>query len=163
MTTQAKSRRKEAEELFARANSVWDAGDLKGALKLFRQAAAAGHISAKNSIGYFLDHGLGTRKNGSQAMLWYRKAARQGDLSACSNIAINYRNAGRPRHARLWFTKAANKGDGGAAVELAKLLLETKVKADRTESLRRLRGALKSKYVSEDDREEATALLKRLE
>jgi len=163
MTTQTKSRGKKAEELFARANAVWDAGDPKSALKLFRQAAAAGHSSAKNSIGYFLDHGIGTRKNGSQAMLWYRKAARQGDLSAYSNIAINYRNAGRPRQARLWFTKAAGKGDGGAAVALAKLLLETRRKPDRTEAHRRLRGALKSKYINEDDREEAAALLKRLE
>ena len=163
MTTQTKVRKIAAEDLFATANSVWDSGDSKAALKVFREAAEAGHVSAKNSIGYFLDHGLGVRKNRTQAMLWYRKAARQGDLSAYSNIAISYRSAGKKRQARLWFAKAANRGDGGAAVDLAKLLLETHRKVDRAEALRRLRRAVRSKYISDDDRGQAAALIKSLE
>lgn len=156
-------RKKIADELFAEANTAWDSGDPKGALALFRKAATVGHASAKNSIGYFLDHGLGTRKNSAQALLWYRKAARAGDLSAYSNIAICHRDAGNQRAARLWFAKAASRGDANAAVELAKLLLETNRDADRTEAVRLLRTAAKSKFISVDDRKQATTLLKSLD
>jgi TPR repeat protein len=151
--------KKVADELFVKANQVWDSGDPKGALKLFREAAAAGNVSAKNSIGYFLDHGLGARKNSVEALQWYRKAARQGELSAYSNIAISHRNAGNRRQARLWFAKAASKGDGGAAIDLAKLLLESDRRPDKAEALLQLRRALKSKYISDDDRAEAALLL----
>jgi TPR repeat protein len=151
-----------AEDLFVRANREWDGGNAKLAFELFSRAAEAGHASAKNSIGYFLDHGIGVRKNGVQALIWYRRAARQGDLSAYSNIATSYRDAGNTKQARAWFTKAMKRGDGGAAVDLAKLLLETKRRADETQALRYLKAAMKSKYISEDDRREAAQLLKEL-
>jgi TPR repeat protein len=160
MVSQIETRKKVADDLFGKANQVWDSGDLKGALKLFRDAADAGHVSAKNSIGYFLDLGLGTRKNSTEAFQWYRKAARQGDLSAYSNVAICYKDAGKRRLARLWFAKAANKGDAGADVELARMLLDSNRKADKAEAFRRLRTALKSKYIAEDERAEAALLLK---
>jgi TPR repeat protein len=148
------------DDLFLRANREWDSGNEKLAFRLFSQAANGGHASAKNSVGYFLDHGIGVRKNGVQALIWYRRAARQGDLSAYSNIAASYRDAGNARQARTWFARAVERGDGGAAVDLAKLLLETKRKSNTTDAVRYLKAAVKSKYISEDARSEAVQLLK---
>jgi tetratricopeptide (TPR) repeat protein len=150
------------EDLFVRANREWDGGNAKLAFELFSRAAEAGHVSAKNSVGYFLDHGIGVRKNGTQALIWYRRAARQGDLSAYSNIATSYRDAGNKKQARAWFTKAMKRGDSGAAVDLAKLLLETRRKANESQAVRYLKAAVKSKYISEDDRGEAARLLEEL-
>ena len=148
------------EDLFVRANREWDDGNGKLAFQLFLQAANGGHASAKNSAGYFLDHGIGVRKNRVQALIWYRRAARQGDLSAYSNIAISYRDAGNARRARTWFARAVDRGDGGAAVDLAKLLLETKRKSNTSAAVRYLKVAVKSKYISEDARSEAVQLLR---
>jgi TPR repeat protein len=156
------TRDESTEDLFVQANREWDRGNAKLAFKLFSQAAAAGHASAKNSVGYFLDHGLGIRKNSSQALMWYRRAARQGDLSAYSNIATSYRNAGDTKRAKIWFEKAVSKGDGGAAADLARLLLDANKETNRMEALRLLKAAVKSKYISEEDRHEATRLLEEL-
>jgi TPR repeat protein len=150
------------DDLFVKANHEWDSGKAKQAFKLFLQAADAGHVSAKNSVGFFLDHGIGARKNNSQAMLWYRQAARKGDISACSNIAICYRNAGNIKQARIWFAKALEKGDTSSAIELAKLLLITKRKSNTAKAVRYLRTAVKSKYVSAADKQQADKLLARI-
>jgi TPR repeat protein len=159
MATRTKSRAELNDELFAQANREWDAGDEKVAFKLFLQAAAAGHASAKNSVGYFLDHGLGTRQNAAKAMTWYRKAARQGDLSAYSNIAINYRDEGNAKAAKVWFSKALDKGDASAALELAKLLLKTNRKSDSAKAKQYLRMATKSRHISDEDKNAASRLL----
>ena len=151
-----------AEDLFVRANREWDGGNAKRAFELFSRAAEVGHASAKNRVGYFLDHGIGVRKNAARALTWHRRAARQGDLSAYSNIATSYRDAGNIKQARAWFTKAMKRGDGGAAVDLAKLLIETKRRANEAQALHYLKAAVKSKYISEDDRREAAQLLKEL-
>lgn len=149
--------------LFSRANKEWDAGDTELAFKLFSQAAAAGHVSANNSVGYFLDHGFGVRKDSSQALSWYRRAARRGDLSAYSNLAVSYRKAGNAKQARAWFEKAAEKGDAGASVDLAELLLETKRKDNIAKAERRLKAAIRSRYISDDERDRAARMLKKLE
>jgi hypothetical protein len=151
----------QAEDLFIQANKVWDDGNARAAFKIFLRAASYGHVSASNSVGYFLDHGLGTRRNKAAAEVWYRKAARRGDLSAYSNIATNYLDAGNVRRARFWFAKAANRGDGGAAVELAKSLLLGKGKSGHKKALRLLQRAAKSRFTSDESRSEAVQLLAR--
>lgn len=148
-----------ADDLFVRANHEWDSGKTKLAFKLFLKAVDAGHVSAKNSVGFFLDHGLGIRKNKTQAMQWYRQAARKGDVSACSNIGISYRDRGNIKQARVWFEKALKKGDSGAAIDLAKLLLITKRKPNTAKAVRYLQTAVKSKYVSAADKQQADKLL----
>jgi TPR repeat protein len=160
MARGASSRVESRDQLFVLANREWDSGKPGVAFKLFLRAAAAGHASAKNSVGYFLDHGLGTRKNAAEAMLWYRRAARQGDLSAYSNIAINYKNAGNVRRAKIWFSRALENGDASSGLELAKLLLATKRKSESAKVIRHLRNAVKSRHISEEDRKEARQLLR---
>jgi TPR repeat protein len=70
-----RKRRPSSSLLFAEANQLWDAGDERKAFQTFLRAATEGHASAKNSVGYFLDHGIGTKKNATRAMDWYRRAA----------------------------------------------------------------------------------------
>ena len=160
MARRASSRAESRDQLFVLANREWDSGKPAAAFKLFLRAAAAGHASAKNSVGYFLDHGLGTRKNTAEAMLWYRRAARQGDLSAYSNVAINYKNAGNIRGAKMWFRRALQKGDASSGLELAKLLLVTRRKSDSARAIRHLRNAVKSRHISDEGRKEARQLLR---
>jgi len=152
----------ENEALFARANSEWEAGKRKSAFKLFLQAANAGHASAKNSVGYFLDHGIGTRKSSAQAVIWYRRAARSGDLSALANMAISYRDRGDLRQAKAWFEKAIEAGDSGSAIDLAKLLLMSNKKINRDKAIQHLRAAVTSKYISQEDAREGRQILKKL-
>ncbi|MET3493082.1 tetratricopeptide repeat protein [Variovorax boronicumulans] len=109
------------DDWFIAANDAWDAGALRKALSLFLKAAAAGDIHAFNSIGYFLDHGIGVKKNPDAARDWYRKAAKRGDIAGCSNLAVCYRDEGDLRWARYWLERAHALGDEDAAGELKKL------------------------------------------
>ena len=51
------------DDWFFAANDAWDAGAHKKALSLFLKAAAAGETHALNSVGYFLDHGIGVKQD----------------------------------------------------------------------------------------------------
>ena len=75
--------------LFDEANQAWDAGDKKRAFNLFLAAAKRGEEDAYNSVGYFYDRGIGTKKNPDGAYAWYRRAAMRGNLAGCLNLGIS--------------------------------------------------------------------------
>jgi TPR repeat protein len=110
-----------SDDWFIEANNAWDAGAHKKALALFLKAAAEGDVHAFNSVGYFLDHGIGVKKDPVAARDWYRKAAMRGDIAGCSNLAVCYRDEGSLRWARHWLERALALGDDDAALELKKL------------------------------------------
>jgi uncharacterized protein len=150
-----------ADELFDRANEAWDAGKRRQAFRLFSQAAAKGHASAHNSLGYFYYHGIAVGKDSDKALFWYRKAARRGDVSAYKNLALMYQGAGNINRAKFWFAKALARRDGDAALELAKLWLRgPRPNVDRASKY--LKIAARSKYILSDSKEEARKLLKKL-
>jgi TPR repeat protein len=151
--------------LFDQANGEWDAGHVRRAFQLMSQAAAAGHVLAQNSLGYFFDHGIGVKKNRTKALYWYRRAAAKGDDLACGNLAISYRDAGKNKEEKFWFKKALARGDTDAAVDLAKLYLigGTKVpQRDLTTARKYLVLAARSRHTFPDRKQEARRLLKRL-
>jgi TPR repeat protein len=148
-------------DLFARANEEWDSGNLHEAFELFSKAAAHGHASAQNSLGYFYDHGIAVRKDRTKAMSWYRKAARHGDVPAYNNLAITYRDGGNVKQAKFWFGKALKKGDGDAALELAKLALDGR-RETLEQALRLVTIAAASNYILSDSKNEAKELAKKL-
>jgi len=148
--------------LFDEANQAWDAGDKKRAFKLFMAAARNGEQDAFNSVGYFFDHGIGVKKDAGSAFAWYRRAAMRGNLAGCLNLAVCYRNAGNLRRARFWFEKAYAQGDGSAAYELGKIYLSQRLSASAKRARQYLAKAVASKYISEDERQEAKALLSKL-
>ncbi|MGJ7528844.1 tetratricopeptide repeat protein [Variovorax sp. GB1P17] len=150
------------DDWFLAANDAWDAGSHKKALSLFLKAAAAGEIHALNSVGYFLDHGIGVKKNAAAARDWYRKAAKAGDAAGCANLAICYRDEGNFRWARFWFERAYAQGDGDAALELGRLFLWEGANQNDHKVVHYLGKAAASPSITPNGRKEAQALLKSL-
>mgnify|MGYP005806872757 CR=1 FL=1 len=150
--------------LFDEANRQWDNGNMKQAFKLFQQAANCGDLNAQNSLGYFFDHGYGTKVDKAKAMYWYKRAARHGDSCAISNVAICYREMGKRALAQRWFEKAIRAGDGDARLELAKMHLSSKSQSSvQVEAARQqLKMAIEATSITPDSRNEARRLLKRL-
>lgn len=54
-------------------------------------------------------------------MLWYKKAAKQGDGSAATNVALHYKEHQKYSKALWWFHKAVNLLDHDAYYEIAQL------------------------------------------
>jgi TPR repeat protein len=150
------------DDWFVEANNAWDAGAHKKALSLFLKAASTGEIHALNSVGYFLDHGIGVKKNPAAAREWYRKAARAGDVAGCANLAICYRDEGNFRWARFWFERAYAQGDGDAALELGRLFLWEGPNRNDHKVVHYLTQAVASASVSAGGKKEAGRLLKSL-
>ncbi len=149
-----------ADKWFHEASALWDEGRIKEAFRLFLAAAKAGDSSSQVNVGFFYDTGQGVKKSRTQAMYWYRKAARRGDAAAATNIGTVYRDEKRPRLALRWFEKAVALGDEGAMLHMARLYagpLESPMKARRL-----LRKVLASKNVTEDSQEQAAQILEQL-
>ena len=145
--------------LFDEANDAWDAGKKKRAFQLFLAAAHAGEEDAFNSVGYFLDHGIGVKKDPASAYGWYRRAAMRGNLAGCLNLGMWFRDAGNLRRSKFWFEKANAQGDGTAAYELGKIYLRQRASASAQRAFQYLTAAAKSKFISADERDEAKNLL----
>lgn len=149
--------------LFDEANRAWDAGKKKLAFQLFLTAARNGEEDAFNSVGYFFDHGIGVKKDPINAYAWYRRAAMRGNLAGCLNLGVWFRDVGNLRRSKFWFEKAYAQGDGSAAYELGKIYLSQRSGRSAQRALQYLTVAVKSKYISTDECEEAKKLLAKME
>jgi len=58
--------------------SAFEKGDYKTAYEQFKPSAGRGDASAQCYLGYMYEHGLGVRKDHSEAARWFRKAENQG-------------------------------------------------------------------------------------
>ena len=148
--------------LFDEANNTWDSGNKKLAPQLFLEAARQGEKYAFNSVGYFFDHGIGTKIDPARAYSWYRRAAARGDVAAYTNLAIWYRDAGNSKRSKFWFEKAHLTGDGSATYELGKIYLAQKRSSNNKKALQYLTAASKSKYIDETEKKEVLNLLLQL-
>jgi TPR repeat protein len=148
--------------LFDEANQAWEAGDNRGAFKLFLAAAKNGEEDAYNSVGYFFDHGIGVKKDAASAYAWYRRAAMRGNLAGCLNLGVWYRDAQNIRRARFWFEKAYAQGDGSAAYELGKIHLTQRSNISAKRARQYLEEAASSEYIGDLERTEAKALLSKM-
>ena len=157
------NQRTEFASIFDEANHAWDAGDVRRAFVLFQAAAKAGEKDAFNSVGYFFDHGIGVKKNSATAYAWYRRAAVRGDLAGFLNLGTWFRDAGNLRRSKFWFEKAYAQGDGSAAYELGKLFASQHSSISIQRARQYLSTAVRSKFISEDEREEAKAMLSTLQ
>ncbi len=155
-------KKSECVSFFDAANQAWDMGDERRAFELFLAAAKNGEKDAFNSIGYFFDHGIGVRKDTASAYAWYRRAAMQDNLAGCLNLGMWFRDAGNIRRSKFWFEKAYAQGDGSAAYELGKIYSNQNSSISRKRALQYLSEAVASKYIVEDEREEAEKLLSKL-
>jgi hypothetical protein len=148
--------------LFSAANSAWDKGKNRLALKLFLQAAAQGDVYSFNSIGFFFDQGIGTKRDPESAIKWYRKAATAGDVPGCTNLALTYVHARNFRRARIWSLRALALGDADAALLLSRAysqLLSSRGKALASSLLDRIQ---QSTEVDDEAKSEALRMLAEL-
>ena len=152
-----RNRKSLTNDLFFRADRLSDQGQHRKAFRLFLSGAKAGDDSAQLNVGYCYDCGVGTRRNRSAAMYWYKRAYRRGDGSAANNIGTIWRDEHKPKRALYWFRRAVDLGNDGANVEIAKFYLGER---DTARAIRHLEIALKSDRLAEVEEEEARRLLK---
>ena len=151
--------------LFEQASLAWEQGDEKKAFELFHQAAEQGDENSLLNLGYCYDEGIGTKKDKTKAMYWYKRAAQNGDLSAYTNIAIYYASICDFTQAKRWYLDALEKGYKEAALELVKLGLDGKINLSHAKILEYLQIIIDAECmveVSEASQEEARLLLKQL-
>jgi TPR repeat protein len=153
-----------SENIWNEANKLWDAGCLEEAYLLLLKAAKAGEKISFNSIGYFLDHGIGVEKDPIAARHWYRKSAKAKDKIGCSNLALCYRNSGNFRWAWFWYERAFSYGDYDAALELGRLLLTRKSSPEeKNTATEYLSLAMQSNYFDAKEKKKIKELLRLLE
>jgi len=109
------------------ASRLWEKGKHREAFTRMSSLATSGYVFAQTTVGYFFDVGIGTRKNSSRALYWYRRAFVQGSASAANNVGTIYRDRGRRRLALHWFRRAVELGDEDASLESEALHRETPV------------------------------------
>jgi len=150
--------KREVSALFLRADKLWDRGNVRLAFSVFMDAARAGDIGAQHNIGYFYDRGIGTRRNRTKALYWYKRAYRHGYASAATNIGTVWRDSQQPRRALFWFQRAVQMGDDDANLEIAKHYLQSG--RNPRQAIPFLEKVRRSAKVSESSVDEAERLLK---
>jgi len=117
------------------------------AVRLLRKAADRGWMAAEESLGIFLEGGIGVeRPVPAEAIKWYEKAALQGSMDAATNMALMYANGiGAARdtmQAVKWFHRAADGGDATGQYNLALMYIRGEgVPHDYKEAIRWLTAA----------------------
>lgn len=79
-------------------------------MKALRAMAKAGHTSSQHLLACFLFDGIGTKKNGDEALSWLTKAARANDSEAQLALAFRYLNGdeiGRDRKRAFYWARRA--------------------------------------------------------
>ena len=95
--------------------------DPEQAFRWFLQAARLGHPQAQYKVGTAFQFGSGTAVDRDGALLWYRRAARQGIVEAAFNLAHMLENGDERSEASGWYAKAARQGYGPAQLNLGRL------------------------------------------
>jgi TPR repeat protein len=143
-----------------RADKEWEAGNLRGAFRMFLSCAKMGSIGCQVNVGTFYADGIGIKPNRERALYWYRRAYRRRDKAAAFNAGMLLRDEGKEKRALAWFERAAGLGHGDAHVEIAKLHLKN---GDQGRAREHLRLAMSPGiYIFDDSRAEAQRLLKSL-
>ena len=78
-------------------------------------AAALGDVHAQNLVGYCYDLGLGVKRSKSEALFWYRHAAKFNHKEALYNLALKHEKGEgvgvNHKKAISFYKKAAELGD----------------------------------------------------
>lgn len=154
----------DTEILFRNGDAAEEEGRFDFARQSFERGASLGDPSCLARLARMYDEGIGGEVDKREAMRLFQLAWRRGrDTVAANNIAILYREIGKPRATFEWFCRAANEGDGSAQLDKAKCYLTGEgVRKDAQAALRCLAAAVTSTYISEYEREEAQALQDKL-
>jgi hypothetical protein len=114
-------------------------------------------------LGVILGNGEGVPKDPKAALLWLKKAFREGErCSAPNNIAITYRENGKFSQAVLWFRKAAPfrdepaRLDDSARLQIGIHLYWGKgIRTDHAVAVRIFRRTTRARFISESERDDA--------
>jgi TPR repeat protein len=110
------------DRMLAQANGLSRAGDVAGALALYRAAAADGNAVAQYALGVAYTQGLGVARDYSEAMIWHRLAATQNyapaQYAVCNLYAYGLGVAKDGLEAIQWCRRAADQGFAVAEGEL---------------------------------------------
>ena len=152
------------EALYLRAEILDDRGRFAEAYPLLVEGAKAGDSSSQLMLGNYLSDGRkGVPKNPKRAAYWYKRVFEQGHTSGACNLAMQYRQMEDVDEAFRWFERAAAAGDCSAHLDLAKIWLhERGSKAKAKKHLTALFDGGPG-WASEQDRDEARAMLRRFE
>lgn len=101
--------------------------DPKNAFALFLQGAKAGDADCQFWVGSFYNRGMVVRKDERSALMWFRKAAKQGHVGSMNEVGILYSGSStevqhNPKLAYEYISKAALTGNTGAVYNLAMFL-----------------------------------------
>ncbi|SIR14386.1 hypothetical protein SAMN05880590_112144 [Rhizobium sp. RU35A] len=103
-------------------------GDSNREFEMYRQAAEAGNTLAAYNLGVAYRDGIGTERDGKQALHWFETAAAAGDSTAAFNIGSMYDEgelvAEDNQMAIAWYDLAAKRGNADAMINLG-LMYET--------------------------------------
>ncbi len=126
------------------------------AVEWYRRSAEHGDASAENNLGVLLGNGKGVERDPKEALIWLKKAFRQGSGCAAPNIAITYRENGHFRQAVHWFKKSVESEDDGALIQLGvHYYWGMGVRRDHIFAVRCFQKATRGKNLSESDRDDA--------
>ena len=103
--------------------------DEKKSLELLKESAEEGFADAQNMIGSFYLNGWnGSVKDGSLAVLWFEKAARQGHVGAMKTLGAMYKYGiqikADLKKAIQWYRQASGTGDSEAMTHLEDIFFE---------------------------------------
>lgn len=156
----AKRTEEELETLFMQASSLWEAGNLRAAFHLFKEAAERGHVHSQHNLAHFLERGDGVNRDVGLAAYWYKRAWRLSpQSSSCSNLARLYADTGNKRQALYWWNKAIAQDDGDAALECAKFLIAKRPPRWKQRAKTLLALARESSHISQEGRDEAVYMI----
>ena len=148
------------EALFRIGDAAEDEGNFALARQSFERGAALGDAECLCRLAHMFDTGSGVATDKAAAMRFYQRAWRRGSTVAGMNIAILYREQRDWPAMFRWWKRIAAAGDGSAQFEVAKCYLNgIGVRQDVQAALRCLAAAFRSSHITEEEREEAEALL----
>ena len=150
----------ETEALFRIGDAAEEEGNFGLARQSFERGAALGDAECLCRLASMFYAGSGVEIDKTAAMRLYQRAWRRGSTTAGMNIAILYGERRNWQAMFRWWKRVAETDDGTAQFEMAKCYLNgTGVRQDTQAALRCLAAAIRSSYITEDEREEAEALL----
>ncbi len=103
-------------EQFEQGIDAYNAGKYGTAFIFFRKAATKNHAKAQDYLGHLYFTGKGVDKSYNQALNWYHRAAKQGNIPSQKQLALIY-STGRygvkksAKEAAYWYEQAAELGD----------------------------------------------------
>ncbi|HAZ08197.1 MAG TPA: hypothetical protein DCZ01_06690 [Elusimicrobia bacterium] len=92
------------------ADAAYKNGRYEQVLESFFSAATKGDPLAQYRLGEMYSFGRGVRQDSSKAIVWYNKAAAQGDIDAQNNLGVMYYDRRDYGKALKWFLGAARAG-----------------------------------------------------